>query len=182
MSKQIIDATSLAAKPIQTHLDRDDFLTTLLGTLAGTLEEVVGTEESSGYISLVSQEIGDWINQKYKSRLGISGLDRDQVAAVLLDLMYCIQGDFYLISLDDEKIVLGNRACPYGDKVKGRPSLCMTTSTIFGTISADSLGYAKVCLQQTIATGNAGCHVVIYTSKSKQARDDLGAEYFLSKR
>lgn len=39
----------------------------------------------------------------------VSRLTRDQVAAVLLDLKRRIQGDFYVIEQDDEKIMLGNR-------------------------------------------------------------------------
>lgn len=39
----------------------------------------------------------------------VSRLTRDQVAAVLLDLKHRIQGDFYVIEQDDEKIMLGNR-------------------------------------------------------------------------
>jgi len=43
----------------------------------------------------------------------VSRLTRDQVAAVLLDLKRRIQGDFYVIEQDDEKIVLGNRVLGY---------------------------------------------------------------------
>jgi hypothetical protein len=43
----------------------------------------------------------------------VSRLTRDQVAAVLLDLKRRIQGDFYVIEQDDEKIVLGNRVLVY---------------------------------------------------------------------
>ena len=47
---------------MNTGLDRDVFLRSLVRELAGTLEEVVGLEEASGYISVVGRAIGEQIN------------------------------------------------------------------------------------------------------------------------
>jgi hypothetical protein len=77
------------------------------------------------------------------------------VRDVLVDLKQRIQGDFFVIEEDEGKIVLGNRVCPFEDKVLGRRSMCMMTSNVFGSIAAENLGYAKVELQQTIASGDA---------------------------
>jgi predicted ArsR family transcriptional regulator len=159
-------------------LERDVFLRTLLRHLAGTLQKVVGLEEASGFISVVGQEMGDEINRSYKNALSVSSLTRQQVAAVLVDLKRRIQGDFYVIEQDDEKIVLGNRACPFADKVLGRPALCMMTSNVFGSIAADNLGYAKVSLEQTIARGDAGCRVTVYLQPTPDAVAAQGREYF----
>ena len=90
----------------------------------------------------------------------------EQVAAVLVDLKRRIHGDFFIIEEDDEKIVLGNRACPFAEMVAGRPSLCMMTSNVFGFIAADNLGYSKVELQETIARGDAG-HVVLEVAQQR---------------
>ena len=98
-------------------LERDVFLRTLLRELAGTLQDVVGLDEASGFISVVSQNMGDQINQSYKQALQVSELTRSQVAAVLVDFKRRIHGDFYIVEESDEKIVFGNRACPFGDKV-----------------------------------------------------------------
>ncbi len=159
-------------------LERDVFLRTLLRHLAGTLQKVVGLEEASGFISVVGQEMGDEINQAYKHALGVSSLSRAQVADVLVDLKRRIQGDFYVIEQDDERIVLGNRACPFGDKVTGRPALCMMTSNVFGGITADNLGYAKVRIEQTIAQGDGQCRVVVYLKPTTEAAAASGREYF----
>ena len=43
-------------------LERDIFLRTLLRHLAGTLQDVVGIDEASGFVSVVGQKIGDEIN------------------------------------------------------------------------------------------------------------------------
>jgi hypothetical protein len=85
--------------------------------------------------------------------LGTKSLSPEQVAAVLVDLKRRIQGDFYVIEADSEHIVLGSRSCPFAEKVVGQTSLCLMTSSVFGGIAADSLGYAKVRLAQTIAEG-----------------------------
>lgn len=159
-------------------LERDVFLRTLLRHLAGTLQKVVGLEEASGFISVVGQEMGDEINRAYKDALAVSSLTREQVADVLVDLKRRIQGDFYVIEQDDDKIVLGNRACPFGEKVLGRPALCMMTSNVFGSIAADNLGYAKVAIEQAIAGGDAGCRVVVYLRPTPEADAARGREYF----
>jgi predicted ArsR family transcriptional regulator len=159
-------------------LERDGFLRTLIRELSGTLQDVVGLEEASGFISVVGQRVGEQINQDYRAALEVGGLDRSQVADVLVDLKRRIRGDFYVIEEDDDKIVLGNRACPFAEKVIGRPAMCMMTSNVFGVIAAENLGYAKVELQQTIAQGHAGCLVVVHLKPTPRAQAADGREYF----
>ena len=161
-------------------LERDVFLRTLVRELAGTLENVVGLAEASGFISVVGQRVGEWIDGEYRRALGTDKLSRDQVVAVLVDLKRRIQGDFHVIEVNDERIVLGNRVCPFADKVKDRPSMCMMTSNVFGTIAAQNLGRAKVVLDRTIAEGDPGCRVVIHLKPSAQADAADGREYFAS--
>lgn len=158
--------------------ERDVFLRTLVRELSGTLEDVVGVEEASGFISLVGQNMGDMFNEDYRKALEVSRLSREQVAAVLVDLKARIRGDFYIIEQDDEKIVLGNRACPFAEKVEGRESMCMMTSNVFGSIAAENLGYGKVELQETIARGDAGCRVVVYLRPTEESDAREGREYF----
>jgi hypothetical protein len=89
-------------------LERDVFLRTLIRELAGTLQDVVGLEEASGFISVVGQRMGTQINEDYKAALSVSKLNRSQVADVLVDLKRRIQGEFFIIEETDDKIVLGN--------------------------------------------------------------------------
>jgi predicted ArsR family transcriptional regulator len=138
----------------------------------------VGLDEASGFISVVGQRMGDQIDQEYKTALQVTKLDRSQVAEVLVDLKRRIQGDFFVIEQDDEKIVLGNRACPFAEKVVGRPAMCMMTSNVFGSIAAKNLGYAKVSLEQTIAVGDPGCRVVVYLKSTPRSEAANGREYF----
>jgi predicted ArsR family transcriptional regulator len=161
-------------------LQRDLFLRSLIRELAGTLQDVVGINEASGFISVVGQHIGDEINNGYKLALGTDTLTRQQVGEVLVDLKRRIQGEFVVLEEDDNKIVFGNTKCPFEDKVIGRPSMCMMTSNVFGSIAAQNLGYAKVELQQTIAEGASGCRVVVYLKPTPEAQGAQGREYFQS--
>jgi predicted ArsR family transcriptional regulator len=165
---------------IDVPLERDVFLRTLLRHLAGALQEIVGLDEASGFVSLVGQRIGEEINTAYTSALSVTQLTPPQVADVLVDLKRRIQGDFFIIEEDEEKIVLGNRACPFAEKVIGRPALCMMTSNVFGSIAAQNLGYAKVAIEQAIARGDQGCRVVVYLKPSDASEQADGREYFKS--
>lgn len=147
---------------VEVPLERDGFARSLIRELAGTLEEVVGIDDASGYISIVGTAIGEQIDATYKGALAVDRLSREQVAEVLVDLKKRIQGDFFIIEETEDKLVLGNRACPFGEKVLGRPSLCMMTSNVFGHIAAQNLGFAAVDLEATIAQGHTGCRVVVY--------------------
>lgn len=167
-----------AVRGLNIPLERDIFLRSLIRVLSGTLQDVVGLEEASGFISIVGQEIGSDINNQYKSALAVSNLNREQVADVLVDLKRRIEGDFYIIEENDERIVLGNRVCPFADKVLDRPALCMMTSNVFGSIAAANLGYAKVELQQTIASGSHECKVVVYLKSTPESDAAKGIEYF----
>src|SRR5688572_17627833 len=149
----------------------------MLRELAGALQDVVGIEEASGLFSLVGQSIGETMDAGYREALGVPHLTREQVSAVLVDLKRRIQGDFYVIEESDERIVLGNRACPFGSKVLDRPAMCMMTSNVFGLIASENLGYARVVLEETIALGHAGCRVVVHL-RPDDAPAAVGREYF----
>lgn len=162
-------------------LDRDLFLRQLIRELAGTLQDVVGLDEASGFVSVVGQRIGDQINESYRRALGQERLDRPQVAEVLVDLKRRIEGDFRVVEQDDEKIVLENRRCPFGDKVVDRPSMCMMTSNVFGVVAAENLGQAKVVLHETIARGAPHCRVVVHLQSTPESEAADGREYFASR-
>jgi hypothetical protein len=167
-----------AIKDLAIALERDRFLCLLVRELVGTLQEVVGRDETAGLISIVGQRIGDQINESYRRALGVERFSRAQMAEVLVDLERRIQGDFDIIEQTDEKLVLGNQACPLGERVLDRPAFCMIMSSIFGVIVAENLGYAKVVLEETIAQGAAGCRVVIYLRPTAEAEAAQGREYF----
>ncbi len=176
MNMETASANQIEAANIP--LARDVFLRTLIRELAGTLQEVVGIEVASGFVSVVGQKIGEQIDEQYKKALHLTNLNRQQVSEVLVDLKKRIKGDLYIVEESDEKIVLGNRVCPFEDKVIGRPAMCMMTSNVFGGIAARNLGYAKVELKETIAQGNPGCTVVVYLKPTEESKAAKGREYY----
>lgn len=154
--------------------DRDQFLRELLRELAGVLEEAVGLEEAEGFVAMVGNRIGEMMDQEYRAALGVPQLDLPRIAMALVDLKQRIEGGFSIESVDPDRVVLVNTACPFGNHVKDRPSLCMMTSNVFGRVTANNLGYARVDLTRTIARGDAGCRVVIYLDEGEDGREYFG--------
>ena len=162
---------------VQVPLDRDLFMRTLIRHLAGTLEEVVGLDEATGFISVVGQQMGEDIGKQYREALGKTHLTQSEVAEVLVDLKQRIQGDFRVIQETSDMLLLRSRSCPFGDKVIGRSSMCMMTSNVFGAIASQSLGYAKVELRETIALGHEGCLIAVYLNPEAGEAAE-GREYY----
>ena len=167
-----------AARAARVDLDRDLFLRRLIGHLAGTLQDVIGLDEAIGFVSVVGQRIGDEIDADFRAALSVETLSRSQVAEVLVDLKRRIQGDFFVIEENDERLVLGNRACPFGEHVVGRPALCMMTSNVFGVIAAGNLGYARVAIEEAIARGDRGCRIVVHLRPTDGRAPAGEREYF----
>ncbi|WP_240484713.1 methanogen output domain 1-containing protein [Pseudoponticoccus marisrubri] len=159
-------------------LDADLFMRKMLRDLTGLLQDVVGLDEAEGYINSVGTSVGRWIEDKYRAEMGGQDLDPTRIAEVFVDLKRRIGGDFYVISVTDDCITLGNRACPFGDMAQGRDALCMMTSNVFGRIAADHTGYARVELHETIARGDAGCRIAIHLSPDGAGPSDGAREYF----
>ena len=159
-------------------LERDLFLRTLIRELSGTLQDVVGLDEASGFISVVGQNIGEMLDRNYRTALEVESLSKKQVGEVLVDLKRRIKGTFEIVEETDEKIVFHNGICPFEDKVIDRPAMCMMTSNVFGSIAAGNLGYSKVQLNETIAEGDGRCVVTVYIKQTSEAEDTDGREYF----
>lgn len=174
------DPRQIPLAQLDIPLERDLFLRNLIRELSGVLEDVVGLREAAGFISIVGQNMGNQMDLDYKEALGVSRLTRSQVAEVFVDLKRRINGDFYIVEQNDDRIVLGNRACPFAEKVVGRSSMCMMTSNVFGIIASQSLGYAKVTLEETIARGDQGCRVVVHLKSNAESEAASGQEYFES--
>lgn len=79
-------ATLPSVAELDMPLERDVFLGLLIRELSGTLQDLVGLEEASGFVSVVGQRVGDHINQSYRNALQMSSLSRQQLAEVLVDL------------------------------------------------------------------------------------------------
>ncbi|MFQ1702753.1 methanogen output domain 1-containing protein [Loktanella agnita] len=156
-------------------LDRTRFFADIIGELSGLLESVTGLKEAEGFISTVGTKLGRSISDGYPTDPAAS--DPDFLAGILVDLKARINGDFSIVSADKDKIILSNTRCPFGTRVNGRRSLCMMTANVFGRIVADRNGYAHIEIEEAIASGHAGCRVVV-SLNLETAPPDSGLEFF----
>ncbi len=167
--------------PLRTPaIEKDSFMRSVLRELVGILEQTVGEREAEAYVNYVGVSLGRLLNEDYKASFSLDRLDARHVAATLADLKARIDGAFSIESMDDEKIVLVNTACPFGDQVIGRPSLCRMTANVFGHIAAENLGYARVRIDEAIARGDRRCHVTIYISQTHATAGAGDSEFFAS--
>jgi predicted ArsR family transcriptional regulator len=156
-------------------LNQTGFFQQVIGTLANTLEEVVGLEDAASFVGVVGGEIGDELSRKYSMALGRRELDVGTIAAILVDLKARIGGSFRIESITEDEICLVNGHCPFARQVVGRPSLCMMTTNVFGRIVSRASGYAHVEILEAIATGHAGCRVRVHL---RPQADVDGYEFF----
>lgn len=172
-----MDTQKLEFYKLPIPLDRDRFVRDLLRAMTDSVERAVGPERAAEMVAEIGAHTGEQLNVYYRAALKTLNLTRKEVAATMVDLKRRINGDFYVIEEDDEKIVLGNRACPFGAKVKDRPALCMMTSSVFGTVASHNVGYAKVELRETIAKHAPECRIVVYLKPGPEAEAAPGREY-----
>ncbi|MFC3183277.1 methanogen output domain 1-containing protein [Cypionkella sinensis] len=159
-------------------LTKDAFMRSLIRELAGILEDTVGVQEASAYVNHVGLLIGRALNGEYRTAYGTERLNNDQVAAALVHLKKRIGGGFSIEQADDQMITLVNSSCPFGDIVIGRPSLCRMTANVFGHISAENRGYARVGIKEAIARGDARCRVVVSFLKRHEEPQSIETDFF----
>ena len=169
---------ALPKPPNEPQHSKDLFLRTVLRELAGILEQTVGEHEAEAYINYVGLMLGRALNETYRAAFSVSRLNPMQVASTLVDLKARIDGQFSIESMDGERIVLRNSACPFGEKVIGRPSMCRMTANVFGFVTAENLGYSRVEISEAIARGDSCCRVIINLTKSKLPPPEVETEFF----
>ncbi len=159
-------------------IGREAFLRALIVQLAHAVETLDGPEAIESAVSMVGQDVGGRMEAEYRRARGITdSLDVNQMADLYVRLKAAIDGDFHVIEADEEKIVLGNHACPFGEVVRRAPGLCRMTSSVFGGIAARNTGGATVVLEERIAVGDPGCRVVVWLGGAKAGRWEAAHEY-----
>jgi predicted ArsR family transcriptional regulator len=167
-------------RPQMLAINKDDFMRSVIRELVGILEQTVGDREAAAYVNYVGLALGRVLNSEYRAAFAEDKLDARRVAMVLVDLKARIDGGFSIESMDAEKIVLVNTACPFGDKVIGRPSLCRMTANVFGHIAAENLGYARVRIDEAIARGDTRCRVTVVIAQPDAPAGKGESEFFAS--
>ena len=107
----------------------------------------------------------------------MGALSHGQIADVYVRLKAAIEGDFYIVEANERRIVLGNRACPFGEVVRRVPGLCRMTSSVFGGIAARNASGSTVVLEERIALGDPECRVVVWLTAPESARESVGHAY-----
>ncbi|MGC1215106.1 MAG: methanogen output domain 1-containing protein [Micromonospora sp.] len=156
---------------------RESFLRALVVELARTAENSAGPASAEQMVAQVGATVGGQMEEEYRRAREVVGrLTADQITDCYLRLKAAINGDFYLISIDEERIVLGNRRCPFGDTVRRAPALCRMTSSVFGGIAARNHGDAVVLLDERIAVGDPECRVTVLLGDA--ARRNPGGHHY----
>lgn len=157
---------------------RESFLRALVVQLAHAIERQDGPDAAEAAVAQVGADVGGRMEDEYRrAREIVEALAPEQIADLYIRLKAAIGGDFYLIDADEDKIVLGNRACPFGDAVKRAPGLCRMTSSVFGGIAARNTGGAAVVLEERIAVGDPECRVVVWLGERARGRFDFAHDY-----
>ncbi|SCE97120.1 methanogen output domain 1-containing protein [Micromonospora mirobrigensis] len=156
---------------------REPFLRALVVELARTAENSHGPASAEQMVAQVGATVGGQMEQEYRRAREVAGrLTPGQLAECYLRLKSAIDGDFYVISVDEDRIVLGNRRCPFGDTVRRAPALCRMTSSVFGGVAARNHGEAVVLLDERIAVGDPECRVTVLLGPA--ARDNPGGHHY----
>jgi len=176
MTPSATAVTSPSIGSLDIEFDHNGLFNALVASMADLLETIAGVEDACAYVSSIAARLGADIERQYKAALGTQNLTRNQLIDVLIDLKNRAGGGFSLIEQDEGRVVFGNCACPLGKAAANHPSLCMLTSNIFGRMAANTVGYAAVDLEQTIARGAPGCRVVLHLKRTELGPDTR--EYF----
>ncbi len=144
--------------------ERESFLRALVVQLAQGLELTQGPLVAEAAIAQVGTDVGGQMEAEYRASIGAGAgnLTPEEAAECYVRLKKAIDGDFYVIEADGDRIVLANRRCPFGEAVLRAPALCRMTSSVFGGIAARNFGEATVVLEERIAVGDPQCRVVVY--------------------
>lgn len=150
---------------------KESFLRALVVHLAQAVEFQHGPAQAAAAVSEVGTNVGGRMEDEYRHARDIVGnLSPEQIGDLYVRLKGAIDGDFYVIEATDSKIVLGNRACPFGEVVKRAPTLCRMTSSVFGGIAARNAGGAVVRLEERIAVGDPECRVTVWLGADAEGR------------
>ncbi len=158
---------------------KESFLRALVVQLARAIELSAGPDLAAAAVAQVGIDVGGQMEEEFRVAQSIVGrLTPDQLAHCYVRLKHAIDGGFYVLEATHERIVLGNRRCPFGDVVQLAPSLCRMTSSVFGGIAARNNDEgAAVLLEERIAVGDPGCRVVVYLREPPARTRPLTHQY-----
>jgi hypothetical protein len=138
----------------------------------------VHVDAAEAAVAQVGADVGGRMEGEYRRARDVAGqLSVEQIADLYVRLKAAIDGDFYVVEATPERIVLGNRRCPFGEVVKRAPGLCRMTSSVFGGIASRNTGGASVVLEERIAVGDPECRVVVWLTGARRGEWTGAHEY-----
>jgi anti-sigma regulatory factor (Ser/Thr protein kinase)/predicted ArsR family transcriptional regulator len=154
----------LAEAGLNGEFGKESFLRALVVQLAQAIEFAAGPEVGEQSVTQVGLAVGAQMEAAYRATHAIVGrLTAQQLADCYVRLKRAIDGDFRAVEISEDRIVLENSRCPFGEVVRRSPALCRMTSSVFGGIAAhNSPDGSAVYLEERIAIGDPGCRVVVY--------------------
>jgi anti-sigma regulatory factor (Ser/Thr protein kinase) len=158
---------------------KESFLRALVVQLAQTLELQHGPDAAEAAVAQVGVDVGGPMEEEFRRAEGVVGrMTPEQMAACYVRLKHAIDGGFFVVEADEDRIVLGNTRCPFGEAVQLAPSLCRMTSSVFGGIAArNNDGPVLVTLEERIAVGDPGCRVIVCLDESKSPARGFAHRY-----
>lgn len=146
---------------------RESFLRALVVQLAVAVEDRHGPDAAQEVLAQVGTDMGGQMETEYRFAEGAVAerLTTEEIAHCCVRLKNAIGGDFFVIEITEDRVVLGSARCPFGEAVQRSPALCRITSSVFGGIGARNTGSATVQLPERIALGDPGCRIVLHLGK-----------------
>ncbi|GHJ49374.1 hypothetical protein Cs7R123_67160 [Catellatospora sp. TT07R-123] len=167
---RVTDPLPAASESGPDGFGREPFLRALVVELSRAVEDDAGLQRAQELVAHVGATVGGQMEAEFRAARQIVGrLTSAQLAECYVRLKAAIGGDFYVIEVSDDRIVLGNRSCPFGDAVRLAPALCRMTSSVFGGIGARNHGTATVELTERIAVGDPQCRVTVHLGPDPDA-------------
>lgn len=158
---------------------KESFLRALVVQLAQTIEIQHGQDAADAAVAQVGTDVGGRMLEEFRLAKAVAGrMTPDQIGRCYVRLKHAIDGGFRVVEATEQRIVLVNDRCPFGEVVRQAPSLCRMTSSVFGGIAArNSEEGATVLLEERIALGDAGCRVVVELGVARERADPAAHHY-----
>lgn len=158
---------------------REVFLRALVVQLGQALEHAGGPDVSETVVAEVGVTVGGQMEAEYRAAGDVVGrMSPEQMAECFVRLKHAIDGKFYIAEISEDRIVLGNEQCPFGNAVRKSPALCRMTSAVFGGIAArNHEDGAAVVLEERIAVGDPGCRVVVHLGEPPESSRRFAHRY-----
>lgn len=147
---------------------RESFLRALVVQMSRAVEHHHGPDAAEAAVAQVGIDVGGQMEAEFRLAEQVVGrLSPQDLGRCYVRLKHAIDGGFSVLEASDERVVLVNTRCPFGETVRQAPALCRMTSSVFGGIAARNHDVgASVLLEERIAVGDPGCRVVVYLGQA----------------